>query len=298
MKRVFIVGISGFVGSNLALRLSKDFRVFGTYYRNYICPPDCDVFRVDLFDQEKMFNIIKKVRPFCIIHAAGVTDLSYCQSNQKMAEDINAGTCRYLIGIAETINSRFILLSCDAVFDGRKGNYTEYDKPSSLNEYGRSKKSAEIITAKYGTRTNIIRLASVYGLSNGRNLSIFDKILLGIANKEPVKLISGTKRSYLYISDGAELVYKVITESPKYVLYNLGGEEACSEYELGLRFTGAFNPKSEIITEYRLNNPREMDLIGRDCTLTSDRIKEEFNIPARSITEGIADCMEKLKRGF
>lgn len=298
MKKVFIVGSSGFLGSNLALRLSKDFRVFGSFFRNHVNLPNCDVFRIDLFDQEKMFNIIRKVKPDFIIHAAGVTDLAYCQNNSKLAEDINAGTCRYLLGITETIGSKFILLSSDAVFDGKKGNYTEYDKPASLNEYGRSKKSAEILTAKYGSKTNIIRLGRVYGLSNGRNMSMFDKIIINAADKEGMSLMSGIKRSYLYITDAADAIYKVLASPPKYVLYNLGGEEPCSEYELGLRFSRLLNLKTEIINEHKISTQKEMDLIGRDCTLSSKRIKEEFKINTRSITEGIADCMEKLKTGL
>jgi dTDP-4-dehydrorhamnose reductase len=297
MKRVFIVGISSFIGSNLALRLSKDFRVFGSYFRNHVFIPDCDVFRVDLFDQEKMYNIIRRLKPDYIIHAAGITDLAYCQNNTKMAEDINAGTCRYLLGMAESLYSRFILISTDSVFDGRKGNYTEYDKPTTLNEYGRSKKSAEILTARYGTKTNIIRLGRVYGLSNGRNLSLFDKLLIGIANKEGISLMSGIKRSYIYIDDVAQAFYQVLTSPPKFVLYNLGGEEPCSEYELGLRFTRQINTKVNIVNEHKITSPKELDIIGRDCTLSSKRIKEELGINTRSITDGITDCIEKLKTG-
>jgi dTDP-4-dehydrorhamnose reductase len=55
-----------------------------------------------------------------------------------------------------------IYVSTDNVFDGKRGNYTEADQPSPINEYARTKAAGEAIVAAVSGST-IVRIALVMG---------------------------------------------------------------------------------------------------------------------------------------
>ena len=58
--------------------------------------------------------------------------------------------------------SQLIYVSTDNVFDGKRGNYTEADQPSPINEYARTKAAGEAIVAAVSGST-IARIALVMG---------------------------------------------------------------------------------------------------------------------------------------
>ena len=126
-------------------------------------------------------------------------------------------------------------------------------------------KTAEILTAKYGTKATILRLSRLYGLSNGRNLSFIDKIFYSIRSHEPLYLIAKLQRSFLYVKDAAEGIKRIIEKKPKYLLYHLGGPEKSSSYDIGLMFARLLNVQSTVVTEEVIPSVKDLpELIERE----------------------------------
>lgn len=81
MKRILITGITGFAGSYLAEYLvsKKDYNVFGTYLfedslRNVeSVKSKIDTIKIDLNLSEKVFDLIKKIKPDLVFHLAALT---------------------------------------------------------------------------------------------------------------------------------------------------------------------------------------------------------------------------------
>ncbi|MBN1114947.1 MAG: sugar nucleotide-binding protein, partial [Oligoflexia bacterium] len=249
------------------------------------------------FAQETMAKLIKRIKPAFIINAAGVNDFSYCQSNPKICDDINANICRYLIGLAEVVPSRFILLSSGEVFNGVKGNFVENDKLMPTTAFGRSKKSAEILTAKYSSRSTILRISSVYGLGNARNQTYLNRICAAMLKKEPVQLISDLYRSHIYVKDLAEVIHRIMQQKPRYLVYNIGGKEKTTDYDVGLMFSRLMGVESMPVMEHQIKDPRMLALRGKDLTLNSQRFYREYNFTPRELSKGLLDSIEMMKEG-
>jgi dTDP-4-dehydrorhamnose reductase len=49
------------------------------------------------------------------------------------------GASAVLAEIAAALNARFVYISTDSVFDGKRGDYAETDEPAPVNVYARSK---------------------------------------------------------------------------------------------------------------------------------------------------------------
>ena len=78
-----------------------------------------------------------------VIHLAAEKTLIKCQENKKEAYEINYISSINLYEIAKKNKSKFIFISSDQVFDGKKGNYRENDKCSPINYYGELKTKVE-----------------------------------------------------------------------------------------------------------------------------------------------------------
>jgi dTDP-4-dehydrorhamnose reductase len=71
--------------------------------------------------------------------------------------EINSIFPHRLAELTEEAGARLILISTDCVFDGKKGNYTEDDRPNALDLYGQSKHFGEVVAPDCLTiRTSII----------------------------------------------------------------------------------------------------------------------------------------------
>ena len=64
---------------------------------------------------------------------------------------------------ARTSDPKYIFLSTDDVFDGKKLRYTEKDKPHPLNYYARTKLASEYMLAALDINCLIARTSVLYG---------------------------------------------------------------------------------------------------------------------------------------
>ena len=100
---------------------------------------------VDLTDHRRVADLCRKEGPSLILHCAALTRSPACQANPDLARRVNVDATRCLAESAPA--ARFVLLSTDLVFDGRKGQYAESDAVGPLSVYGETKVAAESMLA-------------------------------------------------------------------------------------------------------------------------------------------------------
>ena len=168
-----------------------------------------DVDSLDITRADQCEASIKKHAPDVIIHAAAYTDVKAAQANPALCYQVNmAGTYNLALNCQEQA-VKFVYISTDFVFDGRKSSpYTEDDPVGPLNVYGRSKLAGELVVQDLVKEHFILRPAWMYG--EGKN---FVKTIIALAEKQSeLKVVSDQCGTPTYAKDLASFIRVVLTQ--------------------------------------------------------------------------------------
>ncbi len=143
MKTILITGINGFIGEYLGKKFIKYNNIIGIDCRENKRNNWNKFYHFDIRNKNEMEMIFKENKIDIVIHLAAEKTLIKCQENKKEAYEINYISSINLYEIAKKNKSKFIFISSDQVFDGKKGNYRENDKCSPINYYGELKTKVE-----------------------------------------------------------------------------------------------------------------------------------------------------------
>lgn len=113
-----------------------------------------------VFDATKNLSdldtFINELKPEVVINCIGILNKA-AEDNHALASLVNGYLPNYLDSICQKNNIKFIHVSTDCVFDGKKGEYTEDSFRDAANYYGLSKAVGEINNDKNLTlRTSIV----------------------------------------------------------------------------------------------------------------------------------------------
>ena len=152
------------LGHKLVQRWHDEFDVwttlrgeFGRYDRFGIFERDKTIDSLSVLDTLGLEAIIQRVRPDVIFNAIGIVKQVPNAKNSVATLQINSVLPHQLADIAAGVGSRFIHISTDCVFDGKRGMYTEDDEPNATDLYGKSKHLGEVTGENCLTlRTSII----------------------------------------------------------------------------------------------------------------------------------------------
>lgn len=150
--KVIVLGANGMIGH----RLTYDLASFGHEVWAGVRAPNRDLERLksltnfNLFCEEKMTDMsaltkhLEKIKPDIILNALGIVKQNPLCQNAEIIYQTNSVFPQQLAMLCEKLKIRFIQLSSDCIFTGKKGNYTELDVPDAEDLYGKSKFLGEI----------------------------------------------------------------------------------------------------------------------------------------------------------
>ena len=149
--KILLFGANGQLGKTLKLSKPKDINLISLTKSEF-----------NFLDVEKHLKILDEIKPNYIINAAAYTNVDKAEDENEIAEEINSKTPFKIASKLLKMNGRFIHISTDFVFDGKKSSpYTTEDKVSPLNEYGKSKSNGELLISKLNN-TTIVRTSWLY----------------------------------------------------------------------------------------------------------------------------------------
>lgn len=165
-ERILILGITGMLGHTLFKEMRKynRFDVFGTTrnkggLENFFTNEELMHIRdnVDADNFETVIRAIAAVQPTIIINCIGIIKQLPISNDPLTAITVNAQLPHRISLVARSANARFIHISTDCVFNGKKGFYTESDPSDAEDLYGRTKFLGEVLYPHCITlRTSII----------------------------------------------------------------------------------------------------------------------------------------------
>jgi len=165
MKKISIIGASGFVGKNLFdyFRKNEDeYITKGTCFTNHSYP---EFVKLDITSKIRLGSYMIKESPDFVVLLSGRRAPDCEKEGYSFAVDMHVKPIIDLINIIDkhNLNSKLIYLSSDYVFDGRRGSYTEEDLPNPSNSYGATKYACEILLRNSPVNTKILRASAIMG---------------------------------------------------------------------------------------------------------------------------------------
>lgn len=117
----------------------------------------------NILDKKRFLHILSEHKPDIVINTAAFLDVYLCEREPENAFRYNCIATANMAEICSKHNIRFITISTDYVFNGKKNTpYLEDDIPSPIQIYGISKLAGEFASLLYD-KTTIIRTCGLYG---------------------------------------------------------------------------------------------------------------------------------------
>ncbi len=119
---------------------------------------------LDISDNLAVHALLSELKPDVVINAAAYTTVDKAEQEQILAFAVNADGARNLAAACSELDSRFIHVSTDFVFDGNHSTpYLPDDEANPLGAYGASKLEGERnVIAHYPDGSLIIRVGWLY----------------------------------------------------------------------------------------------------------------------------------------
>jgi dTDP-4-dehydrorhamnose reductase len=174
-RHVLVVGATGMLGHTVLRYFGADprFRTSGTVRSAEaaaLLPPALRtqlIAGIDVDDAPSLARAFDQARPDVVVNCVGVVKQLSSAGDPLTAIPINSLLPHRLSRLAAEHGARFIHVSTDCVFTGKRGAYTESDIPDAADLYGRSKLLGEVDEPHAITlRTSIIgpELRGAHGL--------------------------------------------------------------------------------------------------------------------------------------
>ena len=243
-KKIFISGIDGFVGSNLAKSLIfKKSKVYGlikdprkkSLLKFENLTKYCKIYKGDIADRKKLKIIFKKNKIEICFHLAAQPEVGVANKDPMNTWDTNIkGT--YTLKEVLRENKKKIKSIIVASSDKAYGNYPRHKLPykedyklNPLYPYDVSKACADLISKSYTSEVFklpiiITRFSNIYGPGQLNFSAIFPDSIKSIIQNKQFRPRSNGKdlRDYIFINDIVD-IYEILAKN----LYNnnsLSGE--------------------------------------------------------------------------
>jgi len=302
VNKIVITGGSGFIGSALVSKLSKD-------KNNQIYVLDIEDPKINLdakyekmdIRSDKIQKYLQKVNPNKIIHLAAQASVAISSKDPILDNDINVGGSLNILKSAIGLNlNQFVFFSTGGAIYGEEvgKKFDEENITNPQSPYGISKSSFEnylnYYSSKFNIPSTIIRPSNVFG--PGQNpygeagvVSIFGKKML----ENELVTIFGTGneyRDYIFIDDVVGFIEKIIEKNITGT-YNLCSGRKTKTIEI-------FKLLKEIIGyqyEPNMSNSREGDIFGIELD-NSKALKISRWKPETELLEGLKKTINHLRR--
>ena len=298
-KRILLTGVSGFLGTYLAMYLRQYYHVYGLYFNTLPVYSGVQSFRCNMMVQSDFGRVLSVLRPDVLIQAAGLKSVEMCEEHKRFAEDLHVGMTSYLTKVAKS-NYHFILISTAQVYSGQTGKYhTEKHNIIARNTFGNTKKRAEEMIIEQNLRHTIFRLGQLYGISNGARGSFLDEWSRQLAKKEPVDVVADRYFTPLFVEDvGRAIRLAIESQSKKHGLYNLGGQDRTSPFSFALKFAKYMGYDPTLIKPVLQETVESQVAYGKDTSMDSSAFVKDFGYRARGVLDSLKIMKARLASGW
>lgn len=184
---------------------------------------------LDITDLDEICIFVRNYDIDVIVNCAAYTNVDAAESDEDLAEKLNANAVENLAIAMKEVNGWLIHVSTDYVFGGEPYNTPckEDQKGTPTGVYGLTKLHGEQAIQRVGCKYVILRTAWLYS-EYGKN---FVKTMLNLtATKPQLKVVFDQTGTPTYATDLANAILTII-QKPVQGIYHYSNEGVCSWYD-------------------------------------------------------------------
>ncbi len=268
--KIFVTGISGFVGGRLTRHLlARGDQVWGSYAGQPPQIPGVECFAVDIVEADAMRRIIDRTDPDAIIHLAGLSHVGASWDDQASYFRVNVLGTERLLDAAE--GRTVIFASSSEVY----GLVPEDEQPIAessplrpLNPYAMTKAAAERLAV--GRGAVVARAFNMIGPGQAPKFALpaFASQLVAIAagRADPVVKTGNlsARRDLVHVDDGARAYRLLVKKGEPGEAYNIASGRAYSIAEALDQLIAVSGVEARIVSEAGRLRPTDLPLLCGD----------------------------------
>tara|TARA_Y100001970_G_C14100653_1_gene785277 strand:- start:220 stop:1059 length:840 start_codon:yes stop_codon:yes gene_type:complete len=270
MKKIIILGSSGFLSQNLFLNLKDKFEITMVGRKNFNI-------KLDYNNKQDLIDILNNKKYDTLINCIGLADVEKCEKNKKLAFKVNVD---YTKNIVEAMQSakhsmHLIHLSTDHIYS-KKGYSNEYDL-TIKNNYAQTKLLSEIYASKIDS--TILR-TNFFGKSKHKyKKSLSDWIINSLKNKKKIYVFKDIYFNPISLLTLSKIIKIIINRKIKGI-YNVGCKEGLSKSKFAYKIAKYHNLNHKLLIKenshklLKVSRPKDMRM---NCE--KFRRKFKFNLP-------------------
>lgn len=244
MMRTLVLGANGQLGRTLCKKLGK--AAIGLTRE-----------KLDITDRDAVLMAFSEIRPDVVINAAAYTNVDAAESDVELCNQVNIEGTRNLAEAASAMDSVFVQVSSDYVFDGERDRTTghkEGDPTSPQGVYAKSKLASEDVAFQANAdKCFVIRTCGLYANDEDSvTFKNFPNTILRLAASLPeLKVVSDQFCTPSYVPHVADAIL-ALAFTTEYGLYHVTNQGSASWHEFAtelLRMAGLGTPVKTISTE-------------------------------------------------
>lgn len=304
-KTILIFGISSFLGSNLAHRLKKEYRVIGTYFNTPVDVEGILTLKCDVNNKELVQKIVLIFQPDVTVYAIGLNDLVACDEYPKVADALNTAGVFNVSQASERYGSKFVYFSSCFIFPGENIYYRESDTPMPMTTYGNTVASSEFYIQKSCLNYLIFRCSPIFGRSyNCNDLKWME--VLERCSYEGKRVICDTKvyTGFVDVWTVAELFVLAIKNNITNRLFQVSTKDVMNRYEFASKYFEVFGGNQSLLAKGDWSFPRMKNLISLHgledelyFKLSPFNIESEFDVEMPTIEQSLVITRQMLSGG-
>jgi len=295
--RVLVTGGAGYLGSTLVTELIKrghqvrvlDNLLYGANpIKDIVNNPNFELIEGDIRDMRVVVKCMKDIDT--VIHLASLVGEPASKLDSRTTMEINYLASRNLADLAKLYNVRkFIFASTCTVYGAQPAKkLTEKSIVKPVDLYGETKLLSEKAIFKAFQKPTILRLSTLFGLSNRMRFDLAINLFAAQAsNNEKLTIYGGDQyRPFLHVSDAAQ-AFILAFEKNLSGIYNVVGENVKIE-------DAAFMVQKQIPVKVEYS---KTIIDKRDYIVSGEKFNKEGFSAKRNIIETIKEIHKTFEEG-
>ena len=299
---ILIIGISSFIGSNLAEHFKQDYKVIGTYHDTPVSLDGIVCVPCDVLVKEEVQSVLYAFRPDVTIYCAGISSVIECAKRESFADALNTSGLFNVAEYCQRYKSQICYISSGYVFGGEDKNYLEMDIPDAITTYGRTQAAAEFYIQKTSLNYIIFRCCRLYGRGiNPAQSTWFELMQKRLSEGQALPMDDNVKVGFLDVAYLAMILRICIEKNVSNRLLQGCSKDVMTHYEFSKHYCKLFESQEDLVNRSKWvfpiskNSMRSGSGDKLSFRLDISNVEGYLNIDMPKIEESLQFTLKRLK---